>query len=121
MSSFLYGQATIGLINIPCESYKLKDREYEYLLNNIKDRYNIISLMDNDMAGKKEAIYLKKEFNITPILIPKEYECKDFAELRQNYSIQVIDNLFKDVINYIQEDENIEIDWNTEESNTLPF
>lgn len=121
MSSFLYGQATIGLINIPCESYKLKDREYEYLLNNIKDRYNIISLMDNDMVGKKEAIYLKKEFNITPILIPKEYECKDFAELRQNYSIQVIDNLFKDVINYIQEDENIEIDWNTEESNTLPF
>lgn len=121
MSSFLYGQATIGLINIPCESYKLKDREYEYLLNNIKDRYNIISLMDNDMVGKKEAIYLKKEFNIIPILIPKEYECKDFAELRQNYSIQVIDNLFKNVINYIQEDENIEIDWNTEESNTLPF
>lgn len=116
-----YGQVKVGLINIPCESYILKQKEYDFIVSNIKDPYNIISLMDNDMTGKKEAIYLRNNYNIAPILIPKEYECKDFAELRQNYSIEIIDKLFDNVINYIEDEKCIETTWNTSESDTLPF
>ena len=39
--------------------------------------------MDNDRTGKIEAKYLKDNYRIIPILIPKLYKCKDFAELVQ--------------------------------------
>ena len=117
-----YGGINVGLINIPCESYHLKQKEYDYLLNNINNHNNIISLMDNDLAGKKEAIYLRDNFNITPVLIPKEYNSKDFAELRQNCSIDTINQLFNKVTNYIfNKNENTEFTWDKTENNTLPF
>ena len=113
----------IGLINIPAENYKLKQREYDYIKSKLKADGIIISLMDNDRTGYKEAIYLKEEFNIIPIIIPKEYEAKDFAELRSLYSIETIDKLVLKVYEYIKElqDEKGDIEWNTQKGDTLPY
>ena len=79
----LYGGVSIGLINIPHETYKLRQNEYDWLTSKLSATGRIISLMDNDRTGKIEAKYLKDNYRIIPILIPKLYKCKDFAELVQ--------------------------------------
>ena len=82
-NQFLYGGVSIGLINIPHETYKLRQNEYDWLTSKLSATGRIISLMDNDRTGKIEAKYLKDNYRIIPILIPKLYKCKDFAELVQ--------------------------------------
>lgn len=79
----LYGGVSVGLINIPHETYKLRQNEYDWLTSKLSATGRIISLMDNDRTGKIEAKYLKDNYRIIPILIPKLYKCKDFAELVQ--------------------------------------
>lgn len=80
-------QAKIGTINIPAENYKLSTAEYYWLYNKlaIKDSKRIVCLMDNDKSGYLEAIYLRNEFGMLPIYIPKIYNAKDFFELRSAY------------------------------------
>lgn len=78
-----YGGFSVGLINIPHETYKLRQNEYDWLTSKLSATGRIISLMDNDRTGKIEAKYLKDNYRIIPILIPKLYKCKDFAELVQ--------------------------------------
>ena len=39
--------------------------------------------MDRDKTGKLEAKYLKDNYNIMPLLIPKKFNSKNFAELVQ--------------------------------------
>ena len=100
--SILYGGASlsnrlnIGLVNISSENYKLSQNEYDYLANKCP-KGHIISLMDNDRAGCREAIYLRDTYNIVPLLIPKIYDAKDFAELRSKYSIETINELVKQI------------------------
>ena len=79
--------------------------------------------MDNDRVGKREAIWLLREYNIIPILIPEEYAVKDFSELVENYSDDCINTLTYNTINYIQDNyaEDNQIVWNTEESNIVPY
>ena len=79
--------------------------------------------MDNDRVGKREAIWLLREYNIIPIIIPDEYEVKDFSELVAKYSDNTINLLANDTINYIIENyaEDSEFTWNTEQGNTLPY
>lgn len=79
--------------------------------------------MDNDRTGLMEAVILKNDYDIIPIIIPKELGVKDFAELRSSYSINVINELTQQVIKYIEENygEETEFTWDTEESNTLPY
>ena len=79
----LYGGFSVGLINIPHETYKLRQNEYDWLTSKLSATGRIISLMDNDRTGKIEAKYLKNNYRIIPILIPKLYKFKDFAELVQ--------------------------------------
>lgn len=125
--STLYGEAQqrtkqIGVINIPHETYKLKQIEYDWIRSKLNPNGLVISLMDNDRTGMMEAIMLKNDYNIIPIIIPKEYEVKDFAELRSKYSIDVINDLTIKTINYITENyEGTEFIWNKEKSNTLPY
>lgn len=125
--SILYGEAQqrtrqIGIINIPHETYKLKQTEYNWIRSKLSPNGLIISLMDNDRTGLMEAIMLKNNYNIIPIIIPKEYEVKDFAELRSKYSINIINQLTIKTINYIIENyEGTEFTWDTKESNTLPY
>ncbi len=111
----------IGIVNLPHETYKLNQNEYNYL--RAKTTGQIISLMDNDMTGYKEAIWLRDNFNIIPICIPKDLEVKDFAELVNKYSIETINELVINTNQYIL-DSYVEKDkfiWNTGKSNALPY
>lgn len=112
---------TIGLVNIPHESYKLKQNEYDWLRAKCPNGL-ILSLMDNDNTGYREAIWLRNNYNIIPLCIPREYEVKDFAELRSKYSIETIKELINLSYNYIADNyaEN-EFSWNTGESYSVPF
>lgn len=112
---------TIGLVNIPHESYKLKQNEYDWLRTKCPNGL-ILSLMDNDNTGYREAIWLRNNYNIIPLCIPREYEVKDFAELRSKYSIETIKELINLSYNYIADNyaEN-EFSWNTGESYSVPY
>lgn len=106
MIQSLYGELDInkiGLINIPHETYKLRDNEYFWLRNKLSDKGIIVSLMDNDRTGKIEANYLKKEYNILPLIIPKQYQAKDFSELIMKNDKQKIYKLIINTINQIKE------------------
>ena len=126
--SILYGGSTlesktIGVVNIPHETYKLRQIEYDWLRSKLNRNGFLISLMDNDRTGLMEAVILKNDYDIIPIIIPKELGVKDFAELRSSYSTNVINELTQQVIKYIEENygEETEFTWDTEESNTLPY
>ena len=106
MLSSLYGELNIdriGVINIPHETYKLRDNEYFWLKNKLSQKGCIVSLMDNDRTGKIEAIYLKKEYNILPLIIPKSYKAKDFSELFKYNKITEINNLIINTIKKVNQ------------------
>lgn len=121
---FSYGGTAIeniGIINIPHESYKLKQLEYDWIRGKCPNGY-IVSLMDNDMAGYHEAIWLRNNYGIIPFCIPKSYEVKDFAELRSKYSVEAIKELINKSYKYIVDNyEETEPEWHTGESDTLPY
>lgn len=93
----------IGLINIPHETYKLRSNEYKWLLSKLSDKGIVVSLMDNDRTGMIEAQYLRKEFDILPLIIPKQYQAKDFSELIMKNDKKVIHNLIINTINQIKQ------------------
>ena len=102
----LYGELNInkiGLINIPHETYKLRDNEYFWLRNKLSNKGIIVSLMDNDRTGKIEANYLRKEYNILPLIIPKQYQAKDFSELIMKNNKEEIYQLIINTINQIKQ------------------
>ena len=102
----LYGELNInkiGLINIPHETYKLRDNEYFWLRNKLSNKGIIVSLMDNDRTGKIEANYLRKEYNILPLIIPKQYQAKDFSELIMKNNKEEIYQLIINTINQINQ------------------
>lgn len=125
--SFPYGGSTktpfIGVINIPHETYKLRKVEYDWLRQKVGNIGYLISFMDNDRVGKREALWLLKEYNILPILIPENYNCKDFSELAASCSDDIINQLTYETINYIINDygESSEFTWDTDEGNSLPY
>lgn len=123
-SIFPYGginKISIGVINIPHETYKLRNNEYEWLSSKLIDGGKLVSLMDNDRVGIVEANWLRKAYNIIPIFIPHESGCKDFAEYRAKTSIEVIVENIKQSINFIEDYENIKYLWYKKESNIKPF
>lgn len=99
----LYGELNIGVINIPHETYKLRQYEYDWLKSKCKSNGNILSLMDNDTTGKIEAIWLRNTYNIIPLIIPKYTNCKDFSELIANYHNikELIINTIKQIKEYV--------------------
>lgn len=122
----LYGgvDKKVGVINIPHETYKLRQNEFDWLKGKLSDRGKIVSLMDNDSTGKHEAIWLRNNYQITPLLIPVIYCAKDFAELVSNHKFDEVVNLIKQTINYISnyERKNNKLTWNTtERSNNLLY
>lgn len=122
----LYGgvDKNIGVINIPHETYRLRQNEFDWLYGKLKHRGKIISLMDNDRVGKLESIWLKNNYNITPIIISKKYKVKDFAELVENNDIQSVATFIKETINYIDnyERKNIQsIRYSSEWNDNIPY
>lgn len=102
---FLYGgliNDRIGIINIPHETYKLRNNEYDWLQSKLTENGKIVSLMDNDRTGKIEAIWLRDTYNIIPIIIPNHYKVKDFAELVANNNFKTISDLIINTIQYIK-------------------
>ena len=122
----LYGgviKEKIGIINIPHETYKLRQNEYDWLNNKLITNGIILSLMDNDRVGKLESKWLKDNFNITPILIPKHYNAKDFAEFINTYGIETVRIEILNTIKYIssydrKRDKLVEFE---ETNNIIPF
>ena len=125
--SSLYGElnkSCIGVINVPHETYRLRQNEYDWLSGKLNKDGKIVSLMDNDITGKCEAIWLRDNYNIIPLLIPKEYNAKDFAELIYNNKIEDVANLIINAIKYIQKyerKENKSVRNTTEWDSTIPF
>lgn len=109
----------IGVINIPHETYKLRQVEFEWLRNKLNPNGILVSLMDNDKTGIIEAIYLKKTYNIFPIIIDKYLGVKDFAELREKYNLNQISEFINKTIKYVKESN--EYNGNTKKSSIEPF
>lgn len=109
---YLYGGVIInqiGVINVPHETYKLRQNEYDWLNGKLTTNGKIVSLMDNDITGKHEAIWLRNNYNIIPILIPSKYESKDFAEFVYKNKFKVVVEEIVNAIKYIiQYGENIQ-------------
>lgn len=60
------------------------------LISELSTRFtSIYSLMDNDRAGKHMAWLLRKEFNIPPLLFPKDMK-KDWSDNLKHYGTQFI-------------------------------
>ena len=79
--------------------------------------------MDNDRVGKMEAKWLKYHFNILPIIIPKHYNAKDFAELINKHKLNNIAPVVIDIINKIKEYEHKSMEYIRDKtsSNIVPF
>ena len=116
----------IGVINIPHETHKLTQREYNFLKAKLRDNGKLISLFDNDRTGYMCAINYRDDYDIFPICIPHEYGAKDFAELRTLYSAETINNFILQTIKFIEdgreiEDEGSETSWYSSSSDALPY
>lgn len=113
----------IGIINIPHETYRLRQNEYDWLKGKLNDTGKIVSLMDNDRTGKQEAIWLRNNYNIIPILIPKEIGAKDFAELVSKQNIETINCLIYKAIKYAKcyKRKDNKLTWDKGEYDTLPY
>ena len=111
----------IGVINIPHETYKLRQNEYDWLSSKLTDDGIIISLMDNDEVGINQSNWLYNAFSIKPFLVPKRYNSKDFAEFRYNTSFKEVSKNIIKTIKYIEnEKDSKRIRW-TDTSNDVPF
>jgi len=128
--SFLYGELNtikIGVINIPHETYRLRQNEYDWINSKLIDGGVVISLMDNDRTGKLQAIWLRDNFIITPFIIPVSYKVKDFYEWRNKLGIKHVATNIIDIIINIKEYETTTIrkyyklTGYSEESNVSPF
>lgn len=113
---------SIGIINIPHETYKLRQNEYNWLISKVHNGF-ILSFMDNDRTGKLEAKWLKDNYNIKPILINnKEYDAKDFSELISKYGYLKTEELIlltlNNIINHGKNNKYIGFE---EKSSDLPF
>lgn len=108
----LYGGAgnklEIGIVNLPSESYHLKDIEYEYLKSKLNDKGIIISLLDFDATGRKGAKYLKDNYDIPYMFITRgefglpNYGAKDFSELYAKYDIEQINRFINETYTYVK-------------------
>ncbi len=122
----LYGEGIInhiGVINIPHETYKLRQNEYDWLITKLNNNGKIIVLMDNDRTGKMETVWLRNNYKVIPLLIPKEYNAKDFADLVKNNNFDVVKNLVINAIKYVfnYERKTIQFAWDKKAINIIPF
>ena len=118
----LYGEGltiNIGVINIPHETYHLRQNEYVWLTSKLKDGL-IVSLMDNDRTGKLEALWLRKNYGIKPVLIPHKYNVKDFSELIQKTDEDSVNRLITQFLMWFDE-ERVQMRKYKQDSSSLPY
>lgn len=107
----LYGEGkvklNIGVINLPSETYKLKQNEYDWIKKKLKDDGMIFSLLDFDHTGRVGAKYLYDTYDIPYLFITRgefglpNYKSKDFAELHDVYNNKEINNFIKETQTYV--------------------
>ena len=110
--NFFYGGAgnklNIGVINLPCENYELKPKEYEWLTKKLKDDGILISLLDFDSTGRSGAKRMQEAYNIPYIFITRgelglpNYHGKDFSDLHDYFNINQINQFIKETITYVE-------------------
>lgn len=108
----LYGGAgnklNIGIINLPSESYKLKQNEYDWIAKKLAKNGMILSLLDFDSTGRRGAKYLEETYNIPYLFITRgelglpNFNCKDFTDLHDKFSKEEISNFIKDTLKYVE-------------------
>jgi hypothetical protein len=98
----------IGVINLPSENYRLKQNEYDWISNKLADNGMILSFLDFDETGRNGAKYLKDTYGIPYLFITRgefglpNFECKDFSDLHDKFSIKEIDTFIKDTLKYVE-------------------
>lgn len=98
----------IGIINLPSENYKLKENEYQYLQRKLADGGMILSFLDFDTTGRAGAKYLEETYGIPYLFITRgefgleNFECKDFSDLHDKFTIDEINNFIKDTLKYVE-------------------
>ena len=111
----------VGFINIPHETYRLREFEYTWMISKLKFDGKLISLMDNDRTGLEEAWWLRNKYNIQSIIIPRYLGCKDFAELRSKYDITQLTNFIKQTLEFLNYEKDEKLIQHTETSGNEPF
>ena len=111
-SHFFYGGGdrpiNIGVVNLPSESYHLRQVEYDYLSRKLNDNGTIISLLDFDMTGRAGAKYLQETYGIPYMFITRgefglpNYEAKDFSDLHDVYTIKEINTFIQETLTYVK-------------------
>lgn len=111
-NNFFYGgdgaKLNIGVINLPSENYELKNNEYQWLKQKLKDDGLLLSLLDFDVTGRKGANYLYNNYNIPFLFITRgelglpNYKGKDFSDLHDYFSKEQINNFIKETIKYVE-------------------
>jgi 5S rRNA maturation endonuclease (ribonuclease M5) len=67
------------------------------VIDDFKKRFkNIYTLYDNDIAGKKASLKMKKSFHTTPLLFPKDHY-KDFSDNVKNLKIEYMIDYVEDI------------------------
>lgn len=125
LSNFFYGGASInvkiGIVNLPSESYKLNQAEYDYLINKLAPNGQIFSLLDFDKTGRLGAKYLLETYGIPYLFITRgefglpNYGCKDFADLHSKYTTETINDFISQTFTYIK------IKYGRENFKDIPF
>ena len=124
----LYGggrKLSIGVVNLPSETYHLKEIEYEYLSKRLAPTGKLISFLDFDRTGRQGAKYLKDTYNIDYIFITKgefglyNYGCKDFTDLHDKYTIEEINQFIDETLTYLNIRDN-GTDETDESSDSIP-
>ena len=118
----LYGEGltiNIGCINIPHETYHLKQNEYVWLMSKVPNGL-IVSLMDNDRTGKLEALWLRRNYNIIPVIIPKKYNAKDFSELIHKTDEDSVNRLITQFLMWLDE-KRVQLSEYRQHSDSLPY
>ena len=98
----------IGIVNLPSENYKLKENEYQYLQRKLTEDGMILSFLDFDATGRAGARYLKETYDIPYLFITRgefgleNFECKDFSDLHDKFTIDEINNFIKDTLKYVE-------------------
>jgi hypothetical protein len=98
----------VGVINLPSENYKLKQKEYDYLSNKLGKNGMLISFLDFDCTGRAGAKYLQDTYGIPYIFITRgelglpNYKAKDFSDLHDVYTIKEINQFIRETITYVE-------------------
>ena len=108
----LYGgresKLNIGIVNLPSENYKLKENEYQYLQRKLAPDGMLLSFLDFDATGRAGAKYLKEVYGIPYLFITRgelgleNFECKDFSDLHDKFTIEEINRFIKDTLKYVE-------------------